>query len=559
MTSTIASPGAYHNGGLAAHPKQGNLGQPPRPEPKSLPPSMLTPVMPARPPPQPSSGPSVLNSPPEPLRHHLSPVNEESGDAPASGGGYPFNGIKRHLAGDLLASSFQRNFSPNAGGRSSRTRLEPESKSTTFHTPAPKARTTQPADPGSSLLEGFPADATIAHKLMLSDAISVVEGHAVGQPSAPPGNRTTVYTSIDEFHKDFKLLYERLSAEIPPSANATGRANRIWSTMAVLLQEHVTVEELPQLLAEARLRDVLRSVVHSQIVYWAGFGLSGMVGLAMGRHPPLDVLSYAEPRAQELAKAVNFALGYSAQALAIGFAEVGIAISAEGRLDMQYNKQEPVRDAIQLTAFGSFSIGHGLVDSGLVTKDLLPETVTKARIASGALCTLAVGLHRALLPYWLTKMDPVWLDASTPEKAGAMRKYIDNLRQPRSEAIGGYLKDLGKGVKGGMGVPSMAAFARWWYRAQTAAVVLSGRAAAFHFESPRAKLITNLVTDGFLGATWGVGTTVPARAVEGVKKSLDAEKARRQPVRRDQVNDIVPPSVLTRRRALTQPAGVYHE
>lgn len=521
-------------------------------------PSMLTPVVPARPTPQPSSGPSVLQSPPESLRHHLSPVFEESAGEPASGDA-KWHGVKRVIADDLLASRFQDTYSPHRDGRPSGALPEPESKSTTFHTPVPKARAPLHAAPGSEHLAALPPDALTPSKDMLNDAIRVVEGNVRTPPPAQPGQRTTVYTSVDEFRADFKSLHEHMSAAIPPSANAANRADRIWSTMAVLLQEHVTAEELPTLVAEGRLRDVMRSVVHCQVVYWAGFGLSGLVGLAMLRHPPLDITLYAEGRAQDLAKAVNFALGYGAQASATGFAEVGIAISAEGRLDAQYNHQAPVRAGVQNTSFGSFAIGHGLVDSGLVTKDIEPETIAQARIASGALCTLAVGLHRALLPYWLTKMDPVWLDASTTEKAGAMRKYIENLRQPRSEAIGGYLLDMGKGLKGGIGIPSMAAITRSSYRALTVAVVLSGRAAAFHFESPRAKLITNLITDGVLGATWGVGTTVPARAVEGVKKSLDAEKERRQPVRRDQVNDIVPPSVLTRRRALAQPAGVYHE
>jgi len=514
---------------------------------------MLTPVVQARPTP-PNSGPSVFNSPPPSLRD-LSPVTEESGGEPARGDAKGHS-VKRPIAVDLQAGWFQDMYSPHRAGQTSGTPPEAETNPTTFHTPATKARVPLRAAPSSKLLEGLPEGAAIDKQNMLNDAIRVVEGSLLRPPPPPSEPATTVYTSADEFGKDFKGLREGLSAAIPSSRQTS---DRTWSTMAVLLEEHVTAEELPRLLAEGRVRDVVRSVVHSQIVYWPGFGLSGMVGLAMGRHPPLDVLSFAEPRAQQLAAAVNFALGYSAQSSAIGVAELGVAISAEGRLDMQYNSQAPVREVIQVTAFGSFAIGHGLVDSGLVTKDILPETITKARIASGALCTLAVALHRALLPYWLTEMDPVWLDASTPEKAAAMRKYIDNLRQPRSEAIGGYLQDMGKGLKGAVGIPSPAAFTRACYRAAAVAVVLSGRAAAFHFESPRAKLITNLVTDGFLGAAWGVGSTVPARAVEGVKRSLDAEKARRQPVRRDHVNDVVPPSVLTRRRALAQPAGVHHE
>ncbi len=566
MSFTTASQAAFHNGTAAAHPKQGAQGQAsgpaPRSEPKALPPSMLTPSLPARPSPLPSVGagaahdlPSMLKSPPESLRHDLSPVFEESGGEPAGGGAH-LNGIQRSLADDLLASSFHRNFSPNPHERSSRNRPDAESKSTTFHTPGPKARASQHTDTGSNLLEAFPAGAAIDKQNMLNDAIRVVEGNVVRPPPGPSGSATTVYAGVDEFRKDFKCLHERLSAAIPPAGQTP---DRTWSTMAVLLEEHVTAEELPGLVAEGRLRDVVRSVVHSQIVFWAGFGLSGTVGLVMGRYPPLDPLSFAEPRAQALASAVNFALGYSVQSLIVGLAEAGIAVSAEGRLDMQYNKQQPVRDGIQSTAFWSFAVGHGLVDSGLVTQDMLPETVAKARIASGAVCTLAVGLHRALLPYWLTQMDPVWLDASTPEKAAAMRKYIDNLRQPRSAAIGGYLKDLGKGLKGGIGIPSMAAFTRGLYRAQAVALVLSGRAVAFKVESPQAKLITNLVTDAFLGAAWGVGTTVAAKAVEGVKRSLEDEKARRQPVRRDLVADIVPASVLARRKASAKPAGVYRE
>lgn len=540
MKSTTASPAAFHNGNLAAHPRQVTQGlasgQVARPESKSLPTSMLTPSLPARPSP--------------------APVFEESGGEPASSGGTQGNGINRSLADDFLASSFKRNFSPDPVGRSSRSRPDAESKSTTFHTPGPEARASQPRDPGSILLEGFPAGAAIDKQDMLKDAIRVVEGNVLRPPPGPSGVATTVYTSVDEFRKDFKGLHARLSAAIPPAGQTP---DRTWSTMAVLLQEHVTAEELPQLVPEGRLRDVVRSMVHCQLVYWPSFGLSGMVALALGRHPPLDVLSFTEPRAQELAKAVNFAMGYAAQALAIGFGEFGVAVSAEGRLDMQYNKQAPVRDAIHVTAFGSFAIGHGLVDSGLVTQDMAPETIIKARIASGVLCTLAVGLHRALLPYWLTQVDPVWLDASTPEKAAAMRKYIANLRQPRPEAIGGYLKDLGKGLKGAAGIPSAAAFTRGLYRAQTVAAVLSARAVAFHVDSPRNKMIWNLVSDVVLGATWGVGTTVPAKVVEGVKRSLEDEKARRQPVRRDQVADVVPPSVLARRKAFVQPAGAFRE
>lgn len=565
MIVTTASPGAYRNGQLAAHeqhaPPRRTSSQPPQPEHKALPPSVLTPVVPARPSPWPIGGPgkapdepSVLQSPPEAQHHHLSPIFEESAAPAAANDGARSDGARRTLADDLLASSFQRHFSPNPDRRLPGASPEPESKSTTFHTPRPNAGPRQAPSQPHELLEGFPEGALVNLKERLSDAIRVVESHARSTDPSPAPR--TVYATVGEFHADFQRLHTGLSAAIPPPARTP---DRTWSTMAVLLQEHVTAEELPCLVAEGRLRDVVRSLVHCQLVNWSSIGLSGMVGLALVRHPPLDVLSFAEPRAQELAKAVNFALGYTAQSLAVGCGEVGIAVSAEGRLDMQYNKQQPVRDLIQWTSFGSFSIGFGLVDSGLVTPDMAPETVTKARIASGAVCSLAVGLHRALLPYWLTAVDPVWLDASTPAKAAAMRKAIDNLRQPRPEAIGGYLKDLGKGLKGGIGIPSLAAFTRGWYRALAAALVLSGRVVAFRVESDRAKLITNLVTDGFLGAAWGLGTTLPAKAVEGVKRSLEDEKARRQPVGRAQVADVVPPSVLARRRALVQPAGVYHE
>lgn len=324
--------------------------------------------------------------------------------------------------------------------------------------------------------------------------------------------------------------YERL---IPAACLAD--QERSLSTMETLVEARVHPHELLALDARARSRDACRALFAAELTFGLSFGAAGAAALGLAAHPLIEPDS-ACPSGADLVAGLNaggsFMLGSGI--IAAG-AEAADAMIRVGQMGPRYN-EVVAHDAGARTPFGATADGKTIQRDSAWPFGLLYgfDHVARARFSTPAGLRMLAGAGAAALSAlykWYGaswkggQLDPVWLDASTPDKRSAMQSAITALRQDFGQASRGYLSDhFLPGLRASLGqVVSEKGMVRMGARFVAASVARAGSALAAA-TGTASNLYVQLTSEGLLALTWGTLSTWPLRLLDGAALGRTQER-----------------------------------
>jgi hypothetical protein len=307
-------------------------------------------------------------------------------------------------------------------------------------------------------------------------------------------------------------------------------AERALGALKVLVYRGLSAQDLETLIHRGRDYDVVRSAISSVLVFASGFFPAGVMTLcANSMVTPSDATpSSNEPHAgpeapwQQLLPwgawvVGNVAIGLGGEGAAAALREAGWQAGynrpmARGTpapgapVPLTPVASRPCGVCVQATTALPFGVAY--TAHTLAGGRLGPGF---ARLGLGALAAATGGTWRELgLRSGADALDPVWLDGSSQARQQVMHDAIERL-QSRGVALERAVQDLLQGVAQASGQPSTTALKRSGARALLAAVARGGQAIAMATRSASDSRM-NVLADGWLGAVWGLLSTVPARA-----------------------------------------------
>ncbi len=350
--------------------------------------------------------------------------------------------------------------------------------------------------------------------------------------------RLSVSASVPEVPRDHRDmidlngLLQVYQQAVPPSCLTDHE--RTLSTLEALVTARVQPDELAELIARSQTRDAWRAVTSAELAYALSFGAAGATGLSLAEQPLLQGAPQDQVAAglvQDLNASTAFML--TGGIIAVG-GEAAQAAVREGKMGPRYNRaivetggmrvpyaESPAGQTTQRLSAVPFGL---LYAADHVTRELLP-TPPSVRLAVGAGAAALSALYKINAAIRDgAHLDPVWLDASTPEKAQAMESAIVHLRQGRWVASKGYCTNhLLPGLSAAAGqVLSEKGVVRMVGRLAAASVARAG-AAVMTATGTAANLYARLGSEAWLGLSWGTLSTWPQRLLDGAAQGRAQE------------------------------------
>lgn len=314
---------------------------------------------------------------------------------------------------------------------------------------------------------------------------------------------------------------------VPPSCMAD--QERTLTTLEALVTARVQPDELAELIARGQARDAWRAVASAELVYALSFGAAGATGLSLAEQPLLQGAPQG-PAASGLVQDLNASTAFmlTGGIIAAG-GEAAQAAVREGKMGPRYNRavldadkacmpyaESPAGQTTQSLSALPFGL---LYAADHVAREWLP-TPPSVRLVAGAGAAALSALYKLnAATRDGAHLDPTWLDASTPQKAQAMERAIDDLRQGRWAASKGYCANhLLPGLTAVAGqVLSEQGVVRMVGRLAAASLARAGVALAAA-TGTAGNLYARLGSEGWLGLSWGTLSTWPQRLLAGAAR-----------------------------------------
>lgn len=375
----------------------------------------------------------------------------------------------------------------------------------------------------------------------------------------PPGSRVPAPHELPPALQpiDVMALLEAYEEVVPKACLAD--PERTLSALEELVTARVQPQELRELVARGRTRDVWRALVCAELTYAASFGAAGATGLSLVETPLIDPATQA-PASAGLVQGLNVSSAFMLTSAVIGVGgEAAQAVIREGKMGPRYNAAVTYADG-KRTPFAESATGQSVQRRSAAPFGLFyaADHLARTWIPSPPAVRLALGAGAAAVSalYRLGAvtrgggvLDPTWLDGSNPDKRKAMQDAIADLRRGPWEASVGYCTDhVVPGLQAGAAqVMSAKGAVRSLGRLVAASVARAG-SVLMAATGTADNLYARLASEFWLGASFGTASTWPQRLLDQAALERAQEgggPVMVRPASPEVVAGLVPPKALT--------------